>query len=238
MLAGCHVESVAIKGGRAAGVFVKNGWSRHFYPADLVVLAAGGFETAAILDRSGITCEERLFVDPVLCVAAKIPDFKQHSEVTMPFVSILDHIILSPYFDHLSFFFNKKWRTHADNIASIMIKLADDDTGSVSRNGVKKTLTDQDLRSLDKGVEVCKEILRRSGASDKKMFLGTVIAGHPGGTLPLTKKETTSFHSERLPENLFAADASLLPKSLGNPPILTIIAMAKRVSRICQSLSA
>jgi choline dehydrogenase-like flavoprotein len=42
-------------------------------------------------------------------------------------------------------------------------------------------------------------------------------------------------HSDRLPENLYVADASLLPKSLGNPPILTIIAMAKRISKICQS---
>ena len=42
-------------------------------------------------------------------------------------------------------------------------------------------------------------------------------------------------HSERLPENLYVADATLLPKSLGNPPILTIIAMAKRVSKICKN---
>ena len=81
---------------------------------------------------------------------------------------------------------------------------------------------------------ICQEILRRFGARDEDMFLGTVIAGHPGGMLPLTEKEALSFHSDRLPENLYVADASLLPKSLGNPPILTIIAMAKRISKICQ----
>jgi hypothetical protein len=62
-----------------------------------------------------------------------------------------------------------------------------------------------------------------------------VIAGYPGDTLPLTEKEATSFHSARLPENRYVVDASLLSNSLGNPPILTIIAMAKRISKICQT---
>jgi hypothetical protein len=159
----------------------------------------------------------------------------QHKDITMPFVSIREHIILSPYFDHLSFFFNPDWRLHAGDIVSIMIKLADDGLGSISSQGVDKTLTDQDRRRLDEGVVICKEILRRFGVGDEDMFLGTVIAGHPGGMLPLTEEEASSFHSDRLPENLYVADASLLPKSLGNPPILTIIAMAKRISKICQS---
>jgi choline dehydrogenase-like flavoprotein len=238
VISGCQVESVAIEGGRATGVRVKNGWTRHFFPADLVVLAAGGLGTPVILDHSGIACEPRLFVDPVLCVAARSPKSMQHRDITMPFVSTREHIILSPYFDHLSFFFNRDWRLPAGDIVSIMIKLADDGLGSISRQGVDKALTDRDRRRLGEGVMVCKQILRRfgvGGADDKDMFLGTVIAGHPGGMLPLTEKEASSFHSDRLPENLYVADASLLPKSLGNPPILTIIAMAKRISRICQS---
>jgi hypothetical protein len=116
-----------------------------------------------------------------------------------------------------------------------MIKLADDDVGRVSKQGVEKTLTEQDKRRLDEGVAICKEILRRFGVDEGGVFLGTVIAGHPGGSLPLTEKEAASFHSDRLPENLYVADSSLLPKSLGNPPILTIIAMAKRIGKICRS---
>jgi hypothetical protein len=162
----------------------------------------------------------------------------QHKDISMPFVAVKEHIILSPYFDHLSFFFNRDWRKPAGDIVSIMIKLADDRLGSISSHGVDKTLTDQDRRRLEEGVVICKQILRRfgvGGADDKDMFLGTIIAGHPGGMLPLSEKEASSFHSDRLPENLYVADASLLPKSLGNPPILTIIAMAKRISKICQS---
>jgi choline dehydrogenase-like flavoprotein len=235
VITGCQVESVVIAGGRATGVRAKTGWAHHFFPADLVILAAGGLGTPVILDNSGIPCERRLFVDPVLCVAARSPKCMQHKDVTMPFVSVRDHIILSPYFDHLSFFFNPGWRQHAGDIVSIMIKLADDTLGSISSRGVDKTLTDQDRRRLDEGALICKEILRRFGARDEDMFLGTVIAGHPGGMLPLTEKEASSFHSDRLPENLYVADATLLPKALGNPPILTVIAMAKRIGKICQS---
>ena len=35
------------------------------------------------------------------------------------------------------------------------------------------------------------------------------------------------------PGNLYVADASLLPRSLGNPPILTIMALATRVAKAC-----
>ena len=235
VVSGCQVESVVTSGGRATGVRAKIGWSQRFFPADLVILAAGGLGTPVILDNSGIPCEGHLFVDPVLCVAARSPKSMQHKDLTMPFVSTREHIILSPYFDHLSFFFNRDWRPPAGDIVSIMIKLADDELGSISSRGVDKALTGQDRRRLDEGVVICKEILRRFGARDEEMFLGTVIAGHPGGMLPLTDKEASSFHSDRLPDNVYVADATLLPKSLGKPPILTIIAMAKRVSKICQS---
>lgn len=59
------------------------------------------------------------------------------------------------------------------------------------------------------------------------------MPGIPGGMLPLTAQETETFHSSRLSDNLYVADATLLPNSLGNPPILTIMAMAKRVSKLC-----
>ena len=52
--------------------------------------------------------------------------------------------------------------------------------------------------------------------------------------LPLTADEARSLHSPRLPENVYVSDATLFPDSLGNPPILTIMALAKRVSQVCR----
>jgi hypothetical protein len=38
---------------------------------------------------------------------------------------------------------------------------------------------------------------------------------------------------EGVQANVNVADATLFPRSLGNPPILTIIAMARRIAAIC-----
>ena len=234
IITGCKVEKVEIENGKAGGVWARKGITNRFYSADLIILAAGGFATPVILQNSGIACELNLFVDPVLCVATEWKDCQQQREVEMPFVIQKEGFIISPYFDYLSFFFNRIWNYPTKDILGIMIKLADSNTGSISKSGVKKTLTTEDKQRLKQGVEICNEILCRFGALKENIFLGTINAGHPGGMLPLTEQEAKTFHSERLPENLYVADATLIPKALGNPPILTIIAIAKRVSKLCQ----
>lgn len=51
--------------------------------------------------------------------------------------------------------------------------------------------------------------------------------------VPLDERRTAdqTLHHSSLPDNLYLADASLLPRSMGNPPILTIMALAKKVAR-------
>ena len=50
--------------------------------------------------------------------------------------------------------------------------------------------------------------------------------------LPLTAAEKDTIHHPSLPDNLYVADATILPRSMGNPPILTIMALAKKISGI------
>lgn len=69
------------------------------------------------------------------------------------------------------------------------------------------------------------------GANPQDIFLGTLNAGHPGGMLPLTSAEAERLHSPLLPDNLYVSDATILPQSLGLPPMLTIMAMAKRIAK-------
>lgn len=235
LLTGWKVQRVVMRDGIATGVEASAGWRRRFVPADLVVLAAGGFSTPVILRNSGLRCESTLFVDPVLCVAARMPGANHQKEIQMPFVAQQDHFMLSPYFDYLSFFFNRQWAFPASDTVSMMIKLADTNNGSVTRKGIRKSLTNGDRQALGRGVSLCRDILKRVGASEETMVLGTINAGHPGGTLPLTQNESRSMHDARLPRNLYVADSTLLPSSPGNPPILTIIALAKRVSKVCIS---
>jgi choline dehydrogenase-like flavoprotein len=83
---------------------------------------------------------------------------------------------------------------------------------------------------------LCREILLRFGVEDGETFAGTPNAGHPGGTVPLTRSDVGTMHPARLPENVYIADGTLLPRAIGNPPILTIVAVAKRVANTCSEL--
>jgi choline dehydrogenase-like flavoprotein len=237
LLSGRRAQKVVLEKGRVTGVLAVRGLRSTFYPADLVVLAAGGLGTPRILQSSGFQCRPQLFVDPVLCVAAPLDRPLQNREMTMPFIVQKNHFILSPYFDFLSFFFNRRWKYPASGIYSLMIKLADTNSGTVSGSGVRKSLDDIDQARLREGVDLCKQVLIQMGVKNKDIFLGTLNAGHPGGMLPLTQKDSVTLHSASLPPNLYVADASLFPNSLGNPPILTIAALAKAISRRCAEYS-
>ena len=230
---GCTVDAIAIEGGRATGVwFSQKGAGRRFLAADLVVLAAGGLGTPVILNASGIPTARTLFVDPVICVAAPWKGARLDAQLPMPFVAQRDGYILSPYFDWLSFFFNGDWARPAHDIMSIMVKFADSSRGSFDGRVLDKPLSVHDREVIVRSVEESKRVLDVLGVRREDMFLGTLNAGHPGGCLPLTGDTVKTLHDAALPANLYVADASLLPRAMGNPPILTIMALATRVARV------
>ena len=235
LITNCRVTDLQINDGRASAVHAKLHGRNEFFSADLVVLAAGGLGSPRILENSGILCEKTLFVDPVLCVAGPLDGIHQDRQILMPFISQQDGYILSPYMDYLSFFFNKKWQYPMQSLASIMIKLADEEQGSVESRKIIKPMTTNDNVRMNQAVEQSKEILLRIGVPMERQFLGTLNAGHPGGMLPLSSEEKSSLHPSRLPENLYVADATILPKAMGNPPMLTIMALAKKIARVIRA---
>lgn len=228
----CKVKELKISGNEVKEVHANRLGKKMTFHGDLVVLAAGGFGTPVILEKSGIACENSLFVDPVLCVAGPLEDFFQNRQLLMPFISQQDGYILSPYMDYLSFFFHKKWRMPMKDMVSVMIKLQDDEKGSIHGRKIDKTLTDKDKNRMKRAVAQSREIVTRLGVERDKQFLGILNAGHPGGMLPLNEQQKDTLHDDRLPENLYVADATILPKAMGNPPILTIMALSKKISKL------
>lgn len=231
LVTGCRVTHVDTAANAVTKVHASTSYGAKTYEADVVVLAAGGMGTPAILQQSGIACQQRLFVDPVLCVAARMPGAGLDRQLPMPFISQQEKYILSPYMDWLSFFFNRQWKHPAGDIMSLMIKMADNEQGGVSARKADKTLSTQDQAVLKIAVEQCTELLLRMGIRREDVFLGTVNAGHPGGMLPLTAADRDTLHPAVLPGNLYVADASLFPASMGNPPMLTIMALSKAIAQ-------
>lgn len=232
LVTGCEVTSLDITGDAVTGVHAKHRGKEEVYRADLVILAAGGLGTPVILENSGIRCSNTLFVDPVLCVAGHLPGIGQDRQLLMPFISQQEGYTLAPYMDYLSFFFNKDWRHPMKDVVSIMIKLADRELGSTDGKRINKSMTSIDNRNMDRALELTREIVERIGVPKGKQFLGTLNAGHPGGMLPLSEDEKESLHNPALPSNLYVADATILPKAMGFPPILTIMALAKRIASL------
>lgn len=231
LVTAAKVVRVATDDDGARGVIVRQGVRERLLAADLVVLAAGGLGTPQVLEASGIPTEPTLFVDPVLCIAAPWEGANLDRQLPMPFVSQQQDYILSPYFDWLSFYFNPAWRMPSGDIVSIMIKMADASLGTYDGRHLDKPLTQRDYEVLARAVDQVYDVFEAMGVPRDRTFYGTLNAGHPGGCLPLTRAQATTLHHDVLPPNLYVADSSLLPRAMGNPPMLTIMALAKRVAR-------
>ncbi len=226
------VKKVLLEGNHACGVEAIHGSSTQKFDADVVVLAAGGIGTAQILKASNLEAKDNLWVDIVLTVGGLSKGSRMLNEPPMAWFIKKDNYILSPYFDILSYWFHKPWKNvSAEDRVGMMIKLADTENGVVSADGkVTKRLSQDDLESLERAKAEAKRIMEASGVSGPFVD-GMIHGGHLGGTAPLTKADVNSMHPAILPQNLWVADLSLMPRSQGLPTMLTTAALALRVSK-------
>jgi choline dehydrogenase-like flavoprotein len=115
------------------------------------------------------------------------------------------------------------------DLLGIMVKIQDENLGKVNGDGrFEKTPTAEDIRKLDEGAGMAKEILMEAGIREKDIIFTGPRAAHPGGSAAIGEVVDKNLETEI--KNLFVCDASVLPKSSGAPPIVTIIALAKRLS--------
>lgn len=196
---------------------------------DYVVLSAGAISSALILRKAGIDAGREIFFDPFVSVGGYLKDINFNTEVQMAGLVIGENFVLSPHFS--SFIRNNiPDDSVTDNdILSIMVKTPDECRGYIDDDGeVYKTNTIQDIRYLAEGAATAGFILEKAGV-DAKTIGSTVYRGaHPGGTAPIGKLVDSNLETEI--SNLFVCDASVLPISPGKPPILTILALSKRLA--------
>ena len=236
---GVEAQQVVFEGQRAVGVIAAGANGEMFFDADTVILAAGGLGTPIILQRSGIEeAGQELFMDLFINAYGIVPDCDQLNEPLMALVLDQFHesqgFIISPYINlsRLGRFIEMGAEGAAlssRNLLGLMTKITDEMTGRVFPDGaVSKPVADRDLIRLDAGFEIAKKILVQAGADPLKIKRSKVQGAHPGGTARIGKVVNIDLQTRM--ENLYVCDASVFPATPGLPPIITILALARRLA--------
>lgn len=230
LICDAEVISVISEDGKACGVtYIKEDNEESVY-ADTVILSAGAIGSTLILRNSGIEDAGReIFFDPFVSVGGYLKDINFNTEVQMAGLVIGENFVLSPHFSSFIRANIPNDDVGDKDILSIMVKTADECKGYVDDDGdVVKINTIQDIRYLAEGAATAGFILEKAGV-DPSTIGSTVYRGaHPGGTAPIGKIVDSNQETEI--KGLFVSDASVLPVSPGKPPILTILALSKRLA--------
>ncbi|MBF0102141.1 MAG: GMC family oxidoreductase [Desulfobacterales bacterium] len=235
---GVKVQDVLFEKKQARGVaFTRWGIEDKAY-APIVILAAGGIGTPVILRASGIkNAGYQFFFDPLISVMGTANDIDGGQEVPMATGIHLKedgYLMTDMTIPHLLYKLFAAQVFRFDRLFShrktltIMIKIKDDLGGRLTDSGgVRKQLTQEDLKKLHSGYDRAREILTRAGATN--IFKSWYIAAHPGGTAKVNDIVDTHLQTEY--HNLYVCDCSVIPEPWGLPPTFTLIALAKRLAK-------
>ena len=226
IITGVPVDEVLVKSGEVKGV--RSG--DRIFSDDIVVLSAGALETPRLLNRIGLPTSS-LFVDTFITIGGFLEGIGFNKEVTMNAVIKFKDFLLSPHFSKrlVDGMDKKGLKASSGDILGIMVKIKDEEVGVVDEK-IEKGVTNRDAALLSEGASIAGSILEEAGA-DPLTFVATSLRGaHPGGTARIGVSVGNNL--ETGVSGLYVADASVLPVAPGAPPILTIVALAKYVSRI------
>lgn len=230
-----EVQRVLHQNERAFGVegVTEDGEKKQF-KAHKIILSAGSLNTPQILRNSGVINGriEGLFVDLFITVGGYLKNAGLNKEIPMGIKSEFGHYFLSPHYSNqlTTLIREKGYPARPQDILGIMVKIADEANGVIKNDGtIEKPLTTKDSELLKEGHDKSVQILTEVGV-EKSSIVATPIRGaHPGGTSALGRVVNRSM--ETPVKGLYVADASVIERAPGRPPILTIVAIAKRVAK-------
>jgi choline dehydrogenase-like flavoprotein len=231
-------RKVILKRRVAIGVEFRTGGKSFRVFSPIVIVSAGGIGSPLILRASGITnAGYDFFFDPLVVVMGTVPNISGCRELPMATgLHLADEgFVLTdlvwPRDVYACFVAEKlrfdKWFARHSTLP-IMVKGRDQLSGRLTEKGwVIKPLQEEDKWRLNRGSDLAERVLKNAGSGH--VFRTWYIATHPGGTVKIDDIVDSNLQTEY--EGLYVCDCSVIPESWGLPPTLTLVALAKRLSK-------
>jgi hypothetical protein len=215
--------------------------------ADTVLISAGGQGTPPIMQRSGIyDAGKGFFADPLWLVWApsnrkgcnhNVPmsggvnfadDGFVLTDISAPFLFWGGTMLFKWPFGALEI---PKAFANFENMYVIMIKCRDSLDGMANIDASFSKPIDYKVQwQLNKSTALCQEILARAGCRWKEMTNTCIVAAHPGGTMRIGNLLDEDCQTTQI-KNCYCMDTSIIPEPWGLPPVVTLVGMAKRLSK-------
>jgi len=199
------------------------------FKSDTVILAPGAISTPRLLQKLGLNAGKEFFMDTFVTVGGIIKDIGFNEEVQMNALIEFEDYIIAPHYSSLIFKQLQRQGTKEADILGLMVKIKDESAGRVEPDKIVKYNTLNDVQLLCEASTKAGAILMEAGVDPRSIVSTPPRGAHPGGTAPIGK--IVDKNLETPIRGLFVSDASVLPQSPGIPPIVTIIALAKRLAK-------
>jgi len=207
---------------------------KQIFKAKKVILSAGALNTPIILKNSGIkNVGKHIFFDIFTTIGGYLENANLKNELMMGVKAEFGPYFLSPHYSMqlLPLIHKKGIKAKDKDIIGLMLKFADTCIGTIDENGnIEKTLSKIDIDLIKEGYEKAINILLKTGVSKESIVATSLKGAHPGGTAPIGEVVNNNFETKI--KGLYVCDASVIPEAPGRPPILTIVAIAKKVAKI------
>ncbi len=211
----------------------KNG-EKVSYKAKNIVVAAGALNTPIILKNSGLdNVGEHMFFDMFTTIGGYLKGANLKNELMMGVKAEFGPYFLTPHYSMQlhPLIEQKGFDIDDEDIFGLMLKFADTCIGTIDGEGnIEKVLTKVDVDMIKEGYDKAIKILLKLGVDENSIVATSLKGAHPGGTAAIGEVVDTNFESKV--KGLYVADASVIPEAPGRPPILTIVALAKKVAKI------
>lgn len=197
------------------------------FSAKNVILSAGAINTPKILNNSGLRTPKKFFADLFVTIGGTV-NHSFRDEIQMASYISFEDFLVSPYYSEriVKILNAKNIEAKRENIICLMIKIKDDPYGNVGKNYIEKSCTGKDVQKISNGVAIASGILNKCGV--EKIVSTEMSGAHPGGTAPIGISVDNKFKTEM---GFYVCDASVLPESPGAPPMITLMALGKKLGQ-------